>query len=251
MNTKTTAYKAPALEKGLLIIELLVREQIPLSMGDIASKLGYSKNEIFRMLVVLQHMEYIMRQQKSDLFTLTPKIFTMGMQVFPSSSVLEIALPEMRKMALDIRQSCHIAVLNRANIVVVARVESPAAIGFSVRPGHTVQADKSGSGLMLLAWQPKQRQGELLKIIDPKRTQPHLLQRLQDIRQRGYVMHNSYFHDSITDITVPVLYKQNHILAAITIPFLHNHNHPITAEQALEKLQTMVQDISQHSLHTI
>ncbi len=251
MDKKTPSYKAPALEKGLLIIELLVREQTPLNMGDIASKLGYSKNEIFRMLVVLQEMDYIVRKDDSDVFVLTPKIFTLGMQVFPSSNLLEVALPKMQTLALDIRQSCHIAVLNRENMTVIARVESPAAIGFSVRPGHTVRADQSASGLILLAWQSKQRQKELLKIIDPKKQQPDVHKQLEHIRGQRYICNASPFHDGITDISVPVLYKKNHILAAITIPFIHNYNHPIDQQHALKKLQEMVKEISKYALSTV
>ena len=252
MKKKKVEYKAPALEKGLQIIELMVQEHTPLSMGDIASKLGYSKNEIFRMLVVLQQMEYITRQQQDDMFVLTPKIFTLGMQLFPSSNLLEIALPKMREMASEIRQSCHIAVLSQTNITVVARVESPSAIGFSVRPGHTVQADKSGSGLILLAWQTVERQKYIYKKLDtPDMTYADFKQYLKGIRHQGYIMRPSHFHSSITDITVPILYNDSHILAAMTIPFIHNYNHPILEEEALQKMRLIVAEISEKSLHTI
>ena len=53
MTNKPAKYRAPALDKGLDILELLARAQAPLTMTGIAAAIGYSKGEIFRMLQVL------------------------------------------------------------------------------------------------------------------------------------------------------------------------------------------------------
>ena len=44
------AYAAPALEKGLDILEMLCRSEQPLSQTQIAQELGRSVGEIYRML---------------------------------------------------------------------------------------------------------------------------------------------------------------------------------------------------------
>jgi DNA-binding IclR family transcriptional regulator len=59
-------YTAPALEKGLDIMELLAQEAKPLSMPDIAQCLGRSKGEIFRNLRILEERGYIARANGSD-----------------------------------------------------------------------------------------------------------------------------------------------------------------------------------------
>jgi len=55
-------YYAPALEKGLDILELLAREGAPMTARQVAEKLGRSKNEIFRMVHVLISRGYIARE---------------------------------------------------------------------------------------------------------------------------------------------------------------------------------------------
>jgi hypothetical protein len=47
-------YTAPALEKGLDILERLSLSETGLSLSEIARDLGRSVSEIFRMLVVLE-----------------------------------------------------------------------------------------------------------------------------------------------------------------------------------------------------
>ena len=50
---RTSRYRAPALEKGLDVIELLAAEKSPLNLSAISQRLGRSSGELFRMLQVL------------------------------------------------------------------------------------------------------------------------------------------------------------------------------------------------------
>ena len=52
--TNPPRYQAPALKKGLEILELLATSEQALTMSDISGALGRSVGEIFRMLQVLE-----------------------------------------------------------------------------------------------------------------------------------------------------------------------------------------------------
>ena len=52
-------YRAPALEKGLDILELLSRQKRPLLISQMASLLERSVSEIFRMAMVLVERGYL------------------------------------------------------------------------------------------------------------------------------------------------------------------------------------------------
>jgi len=53
MNARKSRYTAPALEKGLDILELLASVSEALTHSEIASRLGRTITEVFRMLVCL------------------------------------------------------------------------------------------------------------------------------------------------------------------------------------------------------
>ena len=53
MDSKPT-YSAPALDKGLDILEILAKTVMPMTMSEISDKAGRSRGEIFRMLQVLE-----------------------------------------------------------------------------------------------------------------------------------------------------------------------------------------------------
>ena len=72
MNKKN--YKAPALDKGLDILELLSLHSDGLSQVTIASYLKKSVNEIYRMLSTLKHRKYIEFDLNTDQYKLSYKI---------------------------------------------------------------------------------------------------------------------------------------------------------------------------------
>jgi uncharacterized membrane protein len=71
MKDEPRKYTAPALEKGLDILELLSRAETGLSQSEIARDLGRSVSEIFRMLVVLEERGYIALEE-ADRYVLRP-----------------------------------------------------------------------------------------------------------------------------------------------------------------------------------
>ena len=88
INEKTT-YRAPALEKGLEILELLAVAKEPLSKKQIAEKLDRSINEIFRMLSVLVEKQYIKFDKDGATYSLTLKMFSLSNQHPPVSQLLK------------------------------------------------------------------------------------------------------------------------------------------------------------------
>ena len=55
-------YSAPALEKGIEIVELLASEAPGLTISEIAARLGRSINEVFRMIIVMQRRGWLQRR---------------------------------------------------------------------------------------------------------------------------------------------------------------------------------------------
>ena len=153
---KTARYRAPALEKGLDVIELLAAEKSPLNLSAISQRLGRSSGELFRMLQVLEFKGFITTAENGSGYVLTNKLFALAMAQAPVRSLVETALPIMRKLTQDIGQSCHIAVASEDQIVVITRIERPGDLGFSVRIGYRREI---ASGCAGYNGAPRQRHG--------------------------------------------------------------------------------------------
>ena len=160
---KTSRYRAPALEKGLDVLELLAAEKSPLNLSAISQRLGRSSGELFRMLQVLEFKGFITTAENGTGYVLTNKLFALAMAQAPVRSLVETALPIMRKLSHDIGQSCHIAVASEDQIVVITRIERPGDLGFSVRIGYRREIARATSGLVLFAYQSEETRRIWLK----------------------------------------------------------------------------------------
>ncbi len=223
--TSRRPYRAPALEKGLDILELLAGAQAPLATPAIASALSRSRSEIFRMLSVLEARGFIARSPADEGFSLTPRLLELAMRNPPTRSLLDAALPVMEALAERVGQSCHLAVASGTDMVVIARVESPAYVGFSVRIGHRRSLLDSTSGRVLLAHLPEARWPEGLAEADHDPAE--LARDLARIRREGMRRARSTYVRGIIDLGAPVFDGTGSpAIAALTIPCVQQPGEP-------------------------
>jgi DNA-binding IclR family transcriptional regulator len=239
-------YRAPALEKGLDILELISRAAAPMSIGMITQALGRSTGELFRMIQVLEYRGFIEQAQNGAGYVPTARLFSLGMEQAPVKSILEVALPAMRRLAEDAEQSCHLALRAEGDIVVAARMESAGLIGFSVRIGYRQPLVATGSGTVLYAFQPPATRARWEAAFDPGLPADKLAAfkaRAERARINGYDEHPSDVVPGIVDLAAPVL-RGDVAAAALTMPFVRKA--PLNVEQgdALQMVREAARAIS-------
>jgi DNA-binding IclR family transcriptional regulator len=239
-------YRAPALEKGLDILELISGAAHPMTSTMITQELGRSSGELFRMILVLEHRGYIAQKSDGSGFVPTSKLFTLGMEQAPTKTLLEASLPVMRMLSDDTEQSCHLATRAGGEIVIVARMEAAGLLGFSVRIGYRQPLHLTGSGTILYSFQPQsireRWEGEMV----PPLTGPELTRfrrRADKVVRQGYDQHPSDVVAGIIDLSVPVLRGESAV-AALTMPFVNKNPPKVTLAEAINFLREAAKEIS-------
>ena len=239
-------YRAPALEKGLDILELLARHGRAMTASQISAALDRSMSELFRMIQVLEYKGYIEPAESGEGYELSNKLFTLAMARAPVRTLLEAGLPIMRELSAEVGQACHLAVPSDDYMVVVARIESPGYVGFSIRPGYRRVLSESTSGSVLFAFQePETREAWLAKLSAraSKKTLGAFVESTDAIRARGYAEVASSFVQGVIDLSAPVMGGLGTV-AALTIPFLHTFPEPMTVEATIVSLRAAAGRIS-------
>lgn len=250
-RTRTPPYRAPALEKGIAILELLADAARPVPIADLAATLRRSRAEIYRMLVVLEFLEYIHRTEDGA-YDLSGKMFDVASRHAPRRSVVAAARPFMEDLAERTQQSCHLMVNSGEHMVCVAREESPAAIGFSVQVGFRPPILESTSGRVYFAFQDPARQ-ELL--IARLRAAGHAGAQLRQMRagsttiaRKGYVVEASRLTTGIHDLSAPVFGSgaggRNRAVACLNIPYVSHRGLAVSREDALPLLLQAARRVS-------
>jgi DNA-binding IclR family transcriptional regulator len=215
-------YRAPALDKGLDIVELLAATDEGLTQAEIAKALDRSPNEIYRMLDRLVRRKYVARVS-GDRYELTLKLFALAHQHEPMRRLVSQAIPVMRGFARGAGQSCHLAVYDRGSVIVVAQIDAPGYWGLAIRVGSRVGLLNTGSGHILLAFAGEGERALMLEEheMTPGEKAPGGLEtRLTRIRRRGFEKMESQQTRGVTNIAVPVLGPNGSVIAALTCPFL-------------------------------
>jgi DNA-binding IclR family transcriptional regulator len=215
-------YKAPALEKGLDILELLADASDAMPFSAIADQLDRSRGELHRMVQVLQFRGYIEQDAGSEGYRLTDRLFSLGMRQPRTRNLVEIALPVMRQLVQETGESCHLAFHSRGEMVVVARVESGEQLGFSVRVGYRRPLASTASGIVLYAFQDQAVRRHWETLFDPPLDVTALAafrSHAEVVRTTGVVQIASPLISGVTDISAPVL-RGEFAAAALTVPFL-------------------------------
>ena len=182
------------------------------------------------MLQVLEFKGFITTAENGSGYVLTNKLFALAMAQAPVRSLVETALPIMRKLVQDIGQSAHIAVASEDQIVVITRIERPGDLGFSVRIGYRREIASATSGLVLFAYQNEEIRRIWLKRCRLKgEAAESFVERANVVRTRGYHEAASHFVRGIVDLSAPIL-RDDTAVAALTIPFVHSN--PLQVEMA-------------------
>ncbi len=240
-------YRAPALEKGLDILELLAGMATPLTLTQIVQRLGRSHGELFRMVQVLEYRGYLTIEPGGEGYVLSDRLFSLGMNQPRTRHLIEVALPVMRQLAQDRGQSCHLAVHTRGDMVVVARMESGQELGFAVRVGYRRPLLQAASGAVLYAFQPadvRARWEAQLQPTPDKVTLDAFRAHADEIRQRSVERTPSRFVSGITDLSAPIL-RGGAAAAALTMPYLPKLDGEDAIDAAVAAVQAAAATISQ------
>ena len=236
-NSRRKQYSAPALEKGLDILELLAEEDRGLNISDLARRLGRSVGQVFRMMAVLEQREYIQLREESDAYVLTLKLFSLAHRLPPIARLSAASVPVMRALARDTGQSCHLVIYYEGQGHVVGQQDAPSERIFSVRLGAQAPLLDTCSGHILVAFSDEaERAGMIGKIPDDQRKpEPMEIEDLAwRVREKGYEIIKSAQVRGVQDVGFPVFDRSGRVLAALVIPFVAflDGSHPVTLPQA-------------------
>ena len=228
-------YAAPALDKGLDVLELLATQRVPQTQSQLARALGRGPSELFRVLTTLERRGYVQRDPVSAAYSLTLRLYELGHIHSPYEWLLRAAERPMRGLTAEVRQSCHLSALSRGRLVVLHQEESPERVRLSVEVGSVVAPLSAASGRLLLAHLNPPRQREVLALdTDYRRLsaieQAALRERFELIRARGYEEARGETVEGVSDLAMLVGAVGAGVQAALTIAALARSHEAFVAD---------------------
>jgi DNA-binding IclR family transcriptional regulator len=242
------SYSAPALDKGLDILELLHSSENSLTQKEISTRLGRSVSELYRMLNLLVRRGYITNYD--DKFSPSAKLFQLSQAHPPFQRLLTAAIPIMEELSRDVGFGCDLRVYNRGSQTILASVEAPSGMGFFIRPGAEIEIGPSASGRVIIAFQDAETMEIRLRESFPNASSQEVKLFRKDVHEvavKGHAAIQSKQYSGLFAISFPVLDLSRHAVGAITVPMLPRIDGVVqtSKSEVIERLKIAASRISQ------
>ena len=244
-----TKYYAPALDKGLDILEFLSAQSIPQSQQEIALGIERTPNEIYRMLVSLENRGYIAKDAVSGKYSLTLRLFQLAHHHSPVDTLVKASEMHMESLAQSINQSVHLSILYHNQLMVIAQVKSQTPVSLSVEIGSLFPLEKTISGQVILAHLTTEKKNQILNSSPVfsamnKIEQSEFVKHTELLKQQKISSNKSQLTEGVTDFASPIIDMNNEAIAVLAVSTLTSQMRTLVSSEIIEKeIFTTVENI--------
>ena len=232
----------PSVEKALDILELLSGRPNGLTLNALTQELNRSMGEIYRIVVYLADRGFIQRDIDTDRFGLSLRMFELSHKFAPTENLLKLASPVLERISFRTEQSCHMAVLHKMSILVMASSPSPRPASYFVKAGASFPFMTTSSGAVILAYMDGDRRERYLASLSSGE-QSALVERISKIREEGIETSPSSLMHGVTNVSAPV-FSQRGIVAALTSGFVLQYDQRCSLAEVADEIRTGANDLS-------
>jgi DNA-binding IclR family transcriptional regulator len=213
-----------ALEKSLLILEILANSGGEIDLSTLNRHTQIPKSTLLRLLNTLKNHNFVLQDSQSRRFRLGWALIHLGKAAEQSFNLIQIVHPFMEDLASQTGETVSLVLLDGDHAIYVDQVVSSSIIRGHPPIGTPLHLHCTASGKVLLGAFSSQEfesfigRTQLVKKTEKSIVNPLVLQEeIRRIQKQGYA-----FDDEETEIggrcvAAPVFNKQGHIEASVSI----------------------------------
>lgn len=221
---KVATISVPALERGLDVLETLSQVPEGLGISELATRLSLNKNSVFRITHSLTARQYLERDPLTKRFRLSSKLMGLGLPQVGDVSLVEEALPLMRELRDETRETVQLGIRVGDEGVIIEQVSGLHPLRIAVDVGLRFPSHNNAPGKVLLAFQDSSDIEATLERIpltqDTSRTitDPDALKaECERIQSRRYSTDYAEADEGIHCVAAPILDREEKLLAVVWV----------------------------------
>jgi DNA-binding IclR family transcriptional regulator len=251
-SENTGRYNVRALERALRILDAL-SDGASWKLSELSELLELNSSTAYRLLATLVNYNYVERDEDSGGYRLGLACLELAHAYYNASDLRRHARPALEALRDQTRETVHLGILDRWDIVYLEKLDGLHAIGLmSSTVGGRSPSYCTGVGKMLLAHQePAEVRRHFTEAGLHRFTRntitdvDELLAHLQQVRERGYALDLSEHEPEVRCIAVPVRTLDGRVIAAISISGPASRIDPEGDDRGLIELaQQVARDVS-------
>ena len=213
-----------SVDRALSIIETLAEDDEGYRLSDLAVRTGLSTSTAHRLLATLEKRRFVQFDRYQSKWHVGAQSFAVGATFARRRNIVAQAMPYLRKLRDQTRETANLAVVDDESIIVLTRMESREIMRSLTKVGGRVAMVASGAGKAVLANYSDQdvnaiirRQG-MPRLTEKSIVRPsELFRELQAIRRQGYAVDDEEARMGLRCVAAVVYSDCSEPLAAISV----------------------------------
>jgi IclR family acetate operon transcriptional repressor len=213
-----------SVDRALQIIETLAEDDEGYRLSDLAVRTGLSTSTVHRLLATLEKRRFVQFDRYRSKWHVGAQSFAVGATFARRRNIVAQAMPYLRKLRDQTRETANLAVVDDGAIMVLTRIESREIMRSLTKLGGRVAMVASGVGKAVLATYSDQdvnaiicRQG-MPRLTEKSIVRPgELFRELEAIRRQGYAVDDEEARIGLRCVAAVVHSDCSEPLAAISV----------------------------------
>lgn len=221
------ATSVQTIDRVSFLLEVLAQAPAGISLGELAARVRLPKGTAHRLLSSLAFFGFARQDPESKKYFLGYKVVELGQRVLNQLDLRRDARPFLMDLAEKTRETIHLVLLDRNEILYLDRVEADEdlrVLRTGSKIGTRTTAHSSAVGKVLLAHLPGGPLEEFLRQKGlPSKTpqtitnQTDFRRHLQRVREQGYAVDDEENEEGVRCVAAPIRNERGEVVAAISI----------------------------------
>lgn len=241
-----------SLDLALRVIEALDSGAPEQGVSHLSRQLGTNKTTVYRILTTLEARGYVVQNHVSSRYSIGPRLRRFGQLALARLDLPAVARPFLAELRDRTRETVHLAVLDGADVIYVAKEEGLHAVQVMSTVGDRCPAHCVATGKALLAWADFAVHDQLvasgLARYTPltHTTNDAFRREMARTRAQGYAVNLGEWRAEVRGTAAPVLDAPEAAIAAIGVC---GPSDRISEERIIQMVPLVVDIANRLSLH--
>jgi len=208
----------------MVLLETLGADGGAWRLKDLARQTGLSSSTVHRLLTTLEQRRFVQFDSEHALWSVGRQAFAVGSAYGRGQSILAPALPVLRDLRDQTRETANLGILEHRSITVIGQVESREIMRAITRLGGVVPLVGSAMGKAVLAHLPHDVMQALVSRSDLRPMTPRSIVAMEQLRTRlarvradGYALDDEEHHPGLRCVASPVFNATGDVVGAISV----------------------------------